>query len=64
MRTSLWVQCPACQRLTGMLDISLSRRAEDFYECEECEHVWTLPRTAPITDVATDRGRDLRPKSS
>ena len=48
MRPSLWVRCPACQRMTGMLDISLSRGSEHYYECEECGHVWTELPPAPI----------------
>jgi transposase-like protein len=46
-RPPLWVQCPSCQHVTGMLDISLSRRGENHYECDECGHVWTQTPTAP-----------------
>jgi transposase-like protein len=54
MRPSFWVKCPACQRVTGMLDISLSRR-EDHYECQDCGHVWMQPSPAPTKDAWTDR---------
>jgi rubrerythrin len=33
----------------GLLEISLSRRGENHYECDECGHIWKqdTPPTVP-----------------
>jgi transposase-like protein len=55
MRPSFWVRCPDCQRVTGVLDIALSRQ-EDHYECQDCGHVWTqVQQVAPTNDAWSDR---------
>lgn len=43
LRRPLWVECPACQRIAAMLNVSLSRRRDNHYECEDCGHLWTAP---------------------
>jgi transposase-like protein len=40
-RPSLWVRCPACRAVSGLLNISLSRGGHNHYECEECGQEWT-----------------------
>jgi hypothetical protein len=59
MTHPLWVRCPACQQISASIDISLSRSAEDVYECDECGHIWCRPRTVPA--LALKRSKTVAP---
>ncbi len=47
--------CPKCQRPTARLLTGVSHQADvNYYRCEPCGHVWTLPK-GPEAEFATPK---------
>lgn len=48
--------CPVCGRSSNRME-SLSKASAyiDYYRCEECRHIWTVPKgeCEPADDVTT-----------
>jgi hypothetical protein len=45
--------------MSATIDISLSRSGDDVYECEDCGHVWHVPRE--LAPAHTKRAQPVLP---
>jgi hypothetical protein len=50
---SVLVPCPKCARPGTYLKAVSQSSSVDYYRCDDCEHVWTVPKDErePTTDV-------------
>ncbi len=52
MKTPL-IPCPKCEQPGTYLRVLSQSSYVDYYRCDDCEHVWTVPKDKgePTTDV-------------
>ena len=50
---SVLVPCPKCTRPGTYLKAVSQSSSVDYYRCDDCEHVWTVPKDErePTTDL-------------
>jgi predicted RNA-binding Zn-ribbon protein involved in translation (DUF1610 family) len=39
----VWCRCPKCHQASGAR-LPINHSSSDYYECDACGHVWTVPK--------------------